>query len=449
MTRSSFLTDILSSIFERGGNRLAERDDRPIEALCAALLSGEGEASGTRIAAALLDRYGELDAAGKHAFFETLCEQYDIDTDAVRADAEAYARSRESADLARLMRHAEPRRQELLRRLNRAQGATGALVRMRADLLDLLAQTPSFRRVDLDFDHLFASWFNRGFLVLRRIDWTTPANILEKIIEYEAVHAIDDWDDLRLRLAPPDRRCFGFFHPSMPDDPLIFVEVALTKEMPDSIQSLLLEEREQVSEDEATTAVFYSISNCQRGLAGVSFGNFLIKQVAMDLSQSLPNVKHFVTLSPVPGFNAWLASQAELDGENAHPAAEAIAHFLASEDENRLAENAEFLTRLAAEYLCLAKRRDGRPVDPVARFHLGNGARLERINPGADISPKGIAASSGVMVNYLYDLKTVETNHEAYARNKEVIAARAIRSLLNGKPPRGDQRRSDNVQRAL
>ena len=443
MTRSGFLTDILSSIFERGEARLSGRDDRPIEALCAALLSGEGEASGTRIAAALLERYGELDAAGKHAFFETLCEQYDIDTGAVLADAEAYARSRDSGDLARLLHDAEPRRQELLRRLNRAQGATGALVRMRADLLDFLAQTPSFRRVDLDFDHLFASWFNRGFLVLRRIDWATPANILEKIIEYEAVHAIDDWDDLRRRLAPPDRRCFGFFHPSMPDEPLIFVEVALTKDIPDSIQALLLEEREQVSEDEATTAVFYSISNCQRGLAGVSFGNFLIKQVAVDLSQSLPNLKTFVTLSPVPGFSRWLAGQAEQDGEETHPAADAIARLLAGAD--RLEENGELLGRLAAEYLCLAKRRDGRPVDPVARFHLGNGARLERINPGGDVSPKGIAASCGVMVNYLYDLKTVETNHEAYARNGEVIASRAIRALLHAKPPRGYQRRSENA----
>ena len=437
MTRSSFLTDLLSSIFERRDSRSASDDKRSVEELCAALLSERGEASGTRMATAVLTRYEAMIDEEKRDFFALLAEQYDVDTDAVAEATAAYAASRSSEDLERLLTEAEPKRQELLRRLNRAPGATGMLVRMRADLLKLHRENPAFKRVDLDFGHLFGSWFNRGFLVLRRIDWTTPANILEKIIEYEAVHAIDDWDDLRRRLFPADRRCFAFFHPSMPDEPLIFVEVALTNEIPASIQQVLAEDRPLVDEGEASTAVFYSISNCQHGLGGVSFGNFLIKQVAMDLSRSLQNVKTFVTLSPVPGFNHWLAQQVGEGGSSDHPDAVAISAVLSASNEAELAGQAGELTRLAAEYLCLAKRADGHPADPVARFHLGNGARLEQIHAGADLSEKGIAASSGVMVNYLYDLNAVEANHEAYAQSREVIAARPVRALLRERAASG------------
>ena len=441
MTRSSFLADLLSSIFERRDGRSASDDKRSVEELCAALLSERGEASGTRIAASILARYEGMTEAEKRGFFTLLAEQYDVDTDAVAAANTAYAASRSSEDLARLLAEAEPKRQELLRRLNQAPGATGMLVRMRADLLKLRRETPAFERTDLDFAHLFGSWFNRGFLVLRRIDWTTPANILEKIIEYEAVHAIDDWDDLRRRLFPADRRCFAFFHPSMPDEPLIFVEVALTKEIPSSIRKVLAEDRPIVGEGDASTAVFYSISNCQKGLAGVSFGNFLIKQVAMDLSRALPNVKTFVTLSPVPGFNRWLAGRIGEDADIANGEAEAIRAILSASGEAELADKAAELKRLAAEYLCLAKRPDGHPADPVARFHLGNGARLEQIHAGADLSEKGIAASSGVMVNYLYDLNSVEANHEAYAQSREVIAARPVRALLRERASEAKQGR--------
>lgn len=445
MTRSNFLADLLFSIFERRNEGFAAGDKRSIDALCAALLSERGEASGTRIAAAVLERYAGLDVEGKRKFFALLADEYDVDTEAISAATTAYERSRESMDLARLLAEAEPKRQELLRRLNQVPGATGMLVRMRADLLGMLADNPSFRRVDLDFGHLFTSWFNRGFLVLRRIDWTTPANILEKIIEYESVHAIDDWDDLRRRLFPTDRRCFAFFHPSMPDEPLIFVEVALTREAPATIRDVLAEDREHVGEEDASTAVFYSISNCQRGLAGVSFGNFLIKQVATDLSLTLPNVKTFVTLSPVPGFNRWLERQAEVEVGSAHPDAETIAAILSSPTETALEDTATELTRLAAEYLCTAKRPDGQPADPVARFHLGNGARLENIHPGADLSAKGIGESSGVMVNYLYDLKSVEANHEAFAQNREVVASRSIRNLIRDRSAKASQRRREDA----
>ncbi len=444
MSRTSFLQDLLATIFERGTSYAAGEDKRSMEELCAALLSERGEASGTRIAAAILNRYEADDDQKKAGFFRLLTEEYDVDTDAIANAASQYSASRDTTALAHLLDEAEPPRQEILRRLNRMTGGTGRLVKMRANLLGLLRENPAFRRTDLDFQHLFMSWFNRGFLVLRRIDWTTPANILEKIIAYEAVHAINDWDDLRRRLQPADRRCFAFFHPAMPDEPLIFVEVALTQKVPGSIRSLLSEEREMIDDDTATTAVFYSISNCQRGLAGISFGNFLIKQVATDLSSSLPNLKTFVTLSPIPGFVPWLRDEmAAVTDET--PAESAIEKALAATTAGDLEPISEDLRRLAAEYLLRAKRPDGQPLDPVARFHLGNGASLEGIHPLADLSEKGIEEARGVMVNYRYDLGAVEANHEAYAHDREIITTRAIRSLLAPDRARRTARRKENA----
>jgi malonyl-CoA decarboxylase len=448
MSRTSFLQDLLATIFERGVPRPASDDQRSMEELAEALISEHGEASGTRIATAILDRYEKSSPEEKAAFFRLLAEVHDIDADAIAAAAAAYKASPDAATLARLIDEAEPPRQELLRRLNRLTGATGRLVKMREDLLSMLKENPDFRRADLDFQHLFISWFNRGFLVLRRVDWATPANILEKIIAYEAVHAIDDWDDLRRRLQPPDRRCFAFFHPAMPDEPLIFVEVALTRGLPGSIRSLLSEEREVIPEGEATTAVFYSISNCQRGLDGVSFGNFLIKQVATDLMQSLPNLKTFVTLSPVPGLTRWMREEAEAEDKS-----EDLRALLSQLTEAGTADDLEphgpALAALTAEYLVRAKREDGLPLDPVARFHFGNGASLEAIHPLADLSPRGIAQSCGVMVNYRYDLKTVEANHELFAHRREVVATRAIRSMLGPRRAQPASRRNDNGQHAL
>jgi malonyl-CoA decarboxylase len=427
VSRTSFLQDLLATIIERAVPRTGSDDRRSMEELCAALISERGEASGFSLATAILDRYEKAAPKDKAAFFKLLTEGHDLDAEAVIAAASAYKASPDAAHLARILDEAEPPRQELLRRLNRLPGATGRLVAMRGDLLSLIRENPSFRRADLDFQHLFMSWFNRGFLVLRRIDWTTPANILEKIIAYEAVHTINDWDELRRRLQPGDRHCFAFFHPAMPDEPLIFVEVALTREIPGSIDALLSEDREPIGEDEATTAVFYSISNCQKGLAGISFGNFLIKQVATDLTQSLPNLKTFVTLSPVPGLTRWMRQEAQAWEEADGPA----------------------LAALTAEYLLRAKRGDGLPLDPVARFHFGNGASLEAIHPGADLSAKGIAQSRGVMVNYRYDLKTVEANHELFAHRGEPAAARAVKSMLGPPRPERISRRSDDAQRAL
>jgi malonyl-CoA decarboxylase len=283
--------------------------------------------------------------------------------------------------------------------------------------------------VDADFVHLFSSWFNRGFLVLRRIDWSTPGNILEKIIRYEAVHAIDGWDDLRRRLQPPDRRCYAFFHPQLGDEPLIFVEVALTSDVPRAIAPLLDPDRDPIAASAASTAVFYSISNTQKGLAGVSFGNFLIKQVVEDLKRELPGLKTFVTLSPAPGFAAWLSAELKAD-ESRHIPGELRHGLLALLDPANAAAgvDASMLSRAASIYFLLARNASGKPADPVARFHLGNGARVERVNVSADLSSNGLRQSFGVMVNYLYDLDHIERNHEAFVVSNTVAASSAVRS---------------------
>jgi len=448
MSRTSFLQDLLATIFERGAPRPVSDDNRTMEELCAALISERGEASGTRIAAAILDRYEKSTPEEKSDFFRLLVDVHDVNADAIVEAATAYKTSLDAPALARLLDEAEPPRQELLRRLNRLPGATGRLVKMREDLLSMLKENPAFRRADLDFRHLFMSWFNRGFLVLRRIDWTTPANILEKIIAHEAVHTINNWNDLRGRLQPPDRRCFAFFHPAMPDEPLIFVEVALTSELPGSIDSLLSEGREIIPETEATTAVFYSISNCQRGLDGISFGNFLIKQVATDLALSLPNLKDFVTLSPVPGLKRWMREKAEAD-ETDEERRKLLVRLIEADSFEELEADSQALAALTAEYLIRAKREDRLPLDPVARFHFGNGASLERIHPLADLSTRGIEQSCGVMVNYRYDLNTVEANHELYVHRRDIVTTRAIRSMLGSRKPQKNSRRIEHAQRAL
>lgn len=255
-------------------------------------------------------------------------------------------------------------------------------------------------RTDQDFQHLLRSWFNRGFLVLRQINWDTPASILEKIVAYEAVHAIQDWDDLRRRLYPQDRRCFAFFHPSMPDEPLIFVEVALTLGVPHSIQHVLSEHRDQREAEETKVAVFYSISNCQEGLAGVSFGSMLIKQVVAELSRELPQLETFVTLSPIPRLAEWTRS---VNGEDP------------SDDRS--------VREAASDYLLTAKDAKGRPFDPVARFHLGNGAQVYAVHAEADLSENGVSQSFGAMVNYQYDLSKIEQNHERFVQDQEVSLA--------------------------
>ncbi len=405
----TLLADLLSTVFERrylGGRGRAE-DGRPFQALTVDLMGATGEVSGLAVAHTILDRFAAADDAEKLAFFRHLAEDMTVLPSAVRTALDAYEAGQTKASYRAFMAAAEPPRQELIRRLNQVPGATKTLVAMRADLLRLGRGVPSLEALDLDFRHLFASWFNRGFLVLRPINWESPAHILEKIIAYEAVHAIDSWDDLRRRVEPADRRCFAFFHPAMPDEPLIFVEVALTNGIPGSVQDLLSESRAPLASEDADTATFYSISNCQAGLASISFGNSLIKQVVADLALALPGLKTFVTLSPIPGLVEWL--------ETTRTPAD-------REDDAQM-------KALAAHYLTQAKRPDGRPLDPVARFHLGNGAEVHRVHARADTSEKGVHQSGAVMVNYLYDLDRVSQNHERYASAREIAMSADIKSL--------------------
>ena len=441
----SFFGELLQTISERGRALLAR--NRRVEAsarseslveLCEDLLSSRGEASGVARAREILGRYGELTTGPRIAFFEALSERFGPDPARMQAAIAAWREKPSDATAAELHAASEPRRQELFRRLNLAPGGTVALVRMREQLIDVLDHRDDLTAVDDDFTHLFSSWFNRGFLVLRRIDWSTPAIVLDKIIRYEAVHEISDWEDLRRRIDPPDRRCYAFFHPALVDDPLIFVEVALTRDIPDAIAPILSPDREMMEPEKMRTAVFYSISNCQRGLAGVSFGNFLIKQVVEEICREMPKLSTFVTLSPVTNFTAWLAREREQENSAALSEADKVLFAALDDpnwwrDEETAARLQDPLMRAAAWYFLRARGERGLPVDAVARFHLGNGARLERINWLADTSDKAIAQAHGLMVNYQYDLDDIETNHEAYAETRNVVASSAVQRLL--RPP--------------
>src|SRR6056297_1911917 len=417
----TLLADLLSTVFERRYRPFAQRrhGTRPITELADELVGSTGETSGASMAAEILTGFAMMKDEEKLGFFEHLAGAMNIDPEAVRNALDAYEEEPSKASYRSYMAASEPRRQELIRRLNGVPGATRALVGMRADLLRLGRGRPELEALDLDFRHLFASWFNRGFLVLRPINWESPAHILEKIIAYEAVHAIDSWDDLRRRLQPKDRRCFAFFHPSMPDEPLIFVEVALTKGIPGSVQALLAEDRDALPAEEADTAVFYSISNCQAGLASISFGNSLIKQVASDLAAELSGLTTFVTLSPIPSLTRWL-DEAKMTWDMT---------------------DAEDMRALAAHYLLNAKSRNGLPFDPVARFHLGNGAIVHAVHADADTSEKGRAQSGGTMVNYLYDLPRVAQNHENFVTTREVIATSEVKAWAGTVEPARTQER--------
>jgi malonyl-CoA decarboxylase len=435
---TAFFSDLLATISESGrtllrrGNSLeAKQDPSELLELCEALLSGRGEASGTAMAREVLDRYQYLDAEGRLSFFQTLAREFGPDRSKLSRAIEAWRLQPDAEDASELHFASEPRRQELIRRLNRAPGGTSELVEMRADLLSLMKGNKELAALDRDITHLLSSWFNRGFLVLRRIDWSSPANILEKIIRYEAVHEIRDWNDLRRRIDPVDRRCYAFFHPALNDEPLIFVEVALTETIPAAVAPLLAEQREPVPVERARTAVFYSISNTQRGLGGISFGSFLIKQVVEELRRELPKLDTFVTLSPVPGFMQWVKEATDV------PLSDEDRQLLESLDTPNWLEHGELIAQLraileplAAYYFLKARTPKGRLIDSVARFHLGNGARLERINWLGDLSPKALRESAGIMVNYLYRLDDIEKNHEAYANQGEVIASSAVKKIL-------------------
>ncbi|MGZ8265214.1 MAG: malonyl-CoA decarboxylase [Burkholderiales bacterium] len=437
MNAPSFITRLVRSVVTPNERRRAQRRARQAIDLCRALLSERGEVSGAILARDALAAYNALPTAALPEFFDLLLTNFSPDTSELEETYTAFRAEPTPENLIRLQRCVEAPRQELFRRLNTAPGGTAALVAMRREVLSALKTHPDWKGIDADLEHLFGSWFNRGFLTLERIDWYTPAIVLEKLIEYEAVHEIAGWTDLRRRLAA-DRRCFAFFHPALPHEPLIFIEVALTKGMSSAIEPLLRPDAPQLDPQTADTAIFYSITNCQTGLRGISFGNLLIKQVVERLGQEFPRIKTFATLSPIPGFRAWLTDALADVKATPEPAGEP--NPLADLDRSDWHDAAEAAERLRkvlqpyAAYYLLHSKHEREAVDPVARFHLGNGARVERLNWLADSTPRGLQQSAGMMVNYLYRPNEVEQNHEVYIREQKVAASRDLRRLASECP---------------
>jgi malonyl-CoA decarboxylase len=400
--------------------------------LAAKLVSERGEASSALVSRELHDALRTLEANDRHGFQRYLAANFQPDESALRAAAERYLAEATAETAAAVAQAADPPRQELLRRMNMAPGGTAALIAMRSEIAAHLGDEPELKLLDADLKHLLASWFNRGFLELRRIDWQSPAAVLEKLIAHEAVHEIKGWSDLRRRLAP-DRRCFGFFHPALPGEPLIFVEVALVNGLATSMQPLLSQDVEEgaarAQAANADTAIFYSISNCQDGLRGVSFGNFLIKQVVEELQAEFPRLRQFSTLSPIPGFRRWLTQRlADTSTGDA-----ALSSRLAQDgwwsDQQQSETLRPDLMRFCAMYLT-QRPSPGERIDPVARFHLGNGARLESINWLANTAPRAISESFGIMVNYLYDHDSIEANHEAFVHDGTIARSADVDALL-------------------
>jgi malonyl-CoA decarboxylase len=375
------------------------------------VMSTSGEVSSIVYAEHLLNLIEKQDDKSLIKFLKNLLLNYDIDTKKLLKDVKIYSSEKNEQNLKKIRSSSEPKWIELFRRLNSTTNGTFRLVKLRERIRSL--KEPDLKTFDSGLLNLFKYWFNPSFLVLEKIDWETPANILEKIIEYEAVHEINSWDDLRARLAPSDRQCFAFFHPLIPNDPLIFVEVALCEDIPESIEEIIKIDRTEIDIEDANTAIFYSISNCHNGLLGISFGNFLIKKVAKKLKRELPELNQFQTLSPLPGLMKWMEEYAPITYERCS-------------DKN--CSNDE-LMKQTVRYLTESNRSDGMPNDPVARFHIGNGASLERVNLNADVSSKGLSQSYGIMANYLYDLDVVEENHELFFKNKIVQTSNSIKSI--------------------
>ena len=432
--------------------------------LCTQLLSQRGEASQTVLAQRILEQYRAMDSAQQLAFFQMLALDFGPDRDNIQRAIESYRHNPGSATAAALEMAAEPPRQELFRRINTAPAGTDSLVTMRRDLLRLLHSHPQLSVVDSDLKHLFRSWFNRGFLRLERIGWHTSALTLEKLIEYESVHEINGWPDLRRRLEA-DRRCFAFFQPALAGEPVIFVEVALTKGLARHLEPLLDITAPVLPPDQADTAIFYSINNCLDGLRGIPFGNFLIKQVVDEVGAELPKIDNFSTLSPVPQLARSLHSPDEKHGFTQARLARLMADF-ASELTRASGESdpvralyrlltdpaghqkvlAAPLRRLTLAYLTQLKVGE-KPYDSVAQFHLSNGARLESIDPFANMRPYGLRDSFGVMVNYRYIPEEVEDNHERFVGSGEMRVAsplahelRVVTDLWHGETAKSGKR---------
>jgi malonyl-CoA decarboxylase len=400
-----------------------------ISKLCQALLNLKGEASSVALAEEILSAYNKFTPEEKIEFFQFLASEQSADPEEINQAIKHYQKDSSEASMQALHAASESRRMELFRALNMPPLGTEMLIAMREDILDIIRQHPELESVDSDLLHLFKSWFNRGFLEIKRIDWETPAVVLEKLIEYESVHEIMGWPDLRRRLEE-DRRCFGFFHPVMPYEPLIFVEVALTNEISSNVTDLLKEEVNHESDSKYTTAIFYSINNCLTGLRGVSFGNLLIKQVVEKLEREMPTMKTYSTLSPLPRFTAWLKTALDELEFVSDEGREQIRLLLQTPSQGRLddPEIKKQMMQICAYYLLKAKSRE-KPACPVARFHLGNGATLARMNWLADPSDNGLKQSFGMMVNYVYDKSTLAHNHERYEQDNAIVCAADVRQL--------------------
>jgi malonyl-CoA decarboxylase len=405
--------------------------------LCRHLLSERGEASQTALAREIISGYAAMNASQRAGFYEMLCREFSPDESAIHRAAAAYRQKPGTDTLARLAAAVEPPRQELIRRINTAPQGTATLVALRGHLAETPLEGANYAPLDADLRHLFKSWFNRGFLRLERINLHTSALVLEKLIQYESVHEINGWPDLRRRLQS-DRRCFAFFHPALPDEPIIFVEVALSNGLAGDLAPLLDINAPVLAPDQADTAIFYSINNCLKGLRGIPFGNFLIKQVVEELAAELPKIRTYSTLSPLPRFARTLSDQKNEDGFTRHRLSrlladyredlvaaggvrnpvDALFHLLQDPLAHREAL-ARPLERLALAYLSLARHK-GRVSDPVAAFHLSNGARIERINAFGNVRPYGVKDSFGVTVNYRYVPFELEENHERFTAKGQI-----------------------------
>lgn len=416
---------------------LNSADERLLKNWISCCLTEQGSEVAARVRAATLGRsYLGLSTLGQQRFLLILARYFDTDNDQVEQQItewrEALPADKAEAAL-KLMGALEPPRMTLLKMFNELPQGIKFLVDMRALLLSLRDQYPELRPLEADLKRLLTSWFDIGLLQLEQINWQSSAELLEKLIAYEAVHAIKSWDDLKNRL-DSDRRCFAFFHPNMPNEPLIFVEVALVKGLADNVQTLLDEDAPVQDLAESDTAIFYSISNAQRGLAGISFGNFLIKRVVKELQQEFPQLKQFSTLSPMPGFIRWLKQLKkdeleELPGGRLLSKRQQIESFSLAELQSTSLKDA--LAQLAAVYLVRAERTSAVAADPVTHFHLSNGARIAQLNELADSSENGIKQSAGFMVNYLYDLPKIEERSQAYISRGLRSISPSIRALLN------------------
>ncbi|MCP4596376.1 malonyl-CoA decarboxylase family protein [Neptuniibacter sp.] len=432
----SWINRFIDSVTDKGKELLqAEDPDRvkgqySLQEDCSALLTYRGDATALAMAQQILGRYDNSSAEEKLSFFQYLATEMSPDFRYVAELAQKLEQDADSKDYKQLLAALNGGRHMLFELLNIPGSGTQALVKMRTELLDLVPKHPELASVDIDLKTTLEAWFNRGFLEFREIDWHTSADILEKLISYEAVHEIQDWADLKRRLSG-DRSCFAFFHPALPDDPLIFVQVGFTEEISDRIDPFLNQEQPVSDPARANTAIFYSISNCQTGLRGISFGNFLIKQVVQHIQKERPQITRFSTLSPIPGLNRavqkgylaedelqqiatpWLTSLNKRYADM--PLTELLSERFERLDESH-DDTVSFLNELGLHYLTQLKRGE-EPYDPVARFHLSNGASIYRINPFGNRKPHGMKSAAGLMVNYLYDLERVEMNHESFKQN--------------------------------